>query len=287
MFNYFKSKETNTLPLSHVSSSVALAIAEDIGTGDINSLLIDYNKYSSARVITRDNMILCGVQWVNEVFYQIDKEIQIIWYYRDGNFIPRNSIIFEVNGRARSLLTAERIVLNFLQMFSGISTKTYSYITALKNTSLKILDTRKTIPHFRLAQKYAVFCGGGLNHRMGLFDGFLIKENHITACNDSLTCAVKKAKLLNSNMIIEVEVKNFKELKDALKTEVDIIMLDNFSFEDIEKAVTLVNHKVKLEVSGNISLNNVVKFANLGVNFISIGDLTKNIKAVDLTMLFF
>ena len=148
MFNYFKSKETNTLPLSHVSSSVALAIAEDIGTGDINSLLIDYNKYSSARVITRDNMILCGVQWVNEVFYQIDKEIQIIWYYRDGNFIPRNSIIFEVNGRARSLLTAERIVLNFLQMFSGISTKTYSYITALKNTSLKILDTRKTIPHF-------------------------------------------------------------------------------------------------------------------------------------------
>jgi len=284
-------KHLNDQQITKVSPSiiekmVKQALAEDIGSGDINALLVHKNIIGCAQVITRENMVLSGSYWVNEVFNQINPRITIDWVFNDGDKITKNQAIFEIKGAAQSILSGERVALNFLQMLSAVATKTRQYVNKIAHTKTKVLDTRKTIPGFRLAQKYAVTCGSGTNHRVGLFDAFLIKENHIAACNHSITQAVTKARSIDIHKMIEVEVENFDQLQEALTAKADIIMLDNFSLSMIKKAIHLVNGKATLEVSGNISLDNIVDIAETGVDFISTGHLTKNIQAVDLSMRF-
>lgn len=285
-FRHLLTQQITAAPESLVIEMVTKALAEDINQGDINALLISKNKQVRARVITREPMVICGCDWVNEVFKQVDPALKIHWYEHDGNEVLSNRPLFEVEGLARSILSIERVSLNFLQMLSAVATKTQEYVSAVKGTEVKILDTRKTIPGFRLAQKYAVSCGGGLNHRIGLFDAFLIKENHISACNHSIPVAVKKAREIAPHKMVEVEVENFKELDEALHAKADIIMLDNFLLEDMQKAVLITKGRAQLEASGNISLDTIYAVAKTGVDFISIGALTKNIQAIDLSMIF-
>ena len=267
-----------------IEKMVRQALMEDIGPEDINARLVHQNTTGWAQVITRDDMVLCGSDWVNEVFKQMDPNITINWSFSDGDTITKNQVIFEIKGAAQSILSGERTALNFLQMLSAVATKTQHYVKKIARTKTKVLDTRKTIPGFRLGQKYAVTCGGGVNHRIGLFDAFLIKENHIAACDHSIIKAVNKARSIASDKTIEVEVENFDQLQQALTAKADIIMLDNFSLTEIKKAICLVDGKATLEVSGNITLDNIIDIAETGVDFISIGDLTKNIEAIDLSM---
>lgn len=259
------------------------ALLEDMGTGDITAELISFEKKSYAQVITREPAVICGVEWVNETFKQIDATIIINWQVKDGDHVPANTILFKVEGPARSILTAERTALNFLQLLSGTATSTALYVDKIKHTQTKLLDTRKTLPLYREAQKYAVKCGGGKNHRLGLFDMFLIKENHIAACG-SIIQAIKKARLLYPNKKIEVEVENLNEYQEALNAMPDIIMLDNFSIENIESAVAKKHKNIKLEISGNVNLGNIAEYAELGVDYISVGAITKHIKAIDLSL---
>ena len=286
MHTHLKTKQVKILPQSLVGQIVSQALREDINCGDINALIIPSSKQSTARVITRQNMVLCGYNFVNEVFRQVDPKLDVSWYAHDGEKIPENMTIFQVQGNARAILSAERNVLNFLQMLSATATKTSHYINELRGTKTKILDTRKTIPGLRLAQKYAVSCGGGVNHRLGLFDAFLIKENHIASCNNSIAEAVRKARSIAPGKLVEVEVENFQQIEEALCVKVDLIMLDNFSLGGIKEAVRLINGKTQVEASGNITIENVRKIAHMGVDFISIGALTKNIQAIDLSMRF-
>jgi nicotinate-nucleotide pyrophosphorylase (carboxylating) len=273
------------VPESIINKMVKAALEEDIGSGDITAQLISQNTSAKARIITREPMILCGSAWVNEVFRQIDPQVEIHWHYQDGQFIQANDAIFELNGNARSLLTGERTALNFLQMLSGTATTVHSYVEKIRHTSCKLLDTRKTIPGFRLAQKYAVTCGGGHNHRIGLYDAFLIKENHIAACG-SISEAIKRAREIGKAKPVEVEVENLAQLQEAIQAEADIVMLDNFNIDQMKQAVELNQGRVKLEVSGNVTLSNIAKIAETGVNFISVGSLTKHIQAIDLSMRF-
>lgn len=279
-------KQITSVPKKLIMKMVKEALLEDIDQGDITALLVDKNQSSCASVISVETMVMCGRDWVNEVFRQIDPSIKIHWHYNDGDIIEARKLLFKVEGNSRHILSAERSALNFLQLLSAISTKTNKYVQAVKETNCIILDTRKTIPGFRLAQKYAVICGGGMNHRSNLFDSFLIKENHISACHYSITKAVKKAMSIFPQKLLEVEVENFNELHEALRLSVDFIMLDNFSIEDIRRAVRLVGGRAKLEASGNISLSNVNLTAKTGVDFISVGALTKDIQAIDLSMRF-
>ena len=284
-------KHLNTRQITQVaptllSKMVADALTEDMGEGDVNALLINENEKAQAQVVTREAMTVCGRAWVDEVFRQIDSEVKLIWRCDDGEKLLPNALVFEAIGLARSILSAERGALNFLQMLSGVATMTRSYVDAVAGTSAEILDTRKSIPGFRLAQKYAVKCGGGVNHRIGLFDAFLIKENHIASCGHSITEAVKRARLIAPQKLIEVEVENFDELDAAMKAEVDVIMLDNFSLNAMQKAVKTVAGKIPLEASGNVSIETVRTIAETGVDFISVGALTKHIKAIDLSMRF-
>lgn len=273
------------IDVSHeiIKNMVLKAIEEDIQSLDITSYLIDINQKSKAYVFTREPMILCGSQWVNEVFKNIDPEVKIFWNYSDGDSILINKILFKVIGKTRSILSSERIALNYLQILSSVSTKTRQYVELIANTNCKILDTRKTIPGFRIAQKYAVFCGGGMNHRIGLFDAILIKDNHIVNFN-SIKTIINNARNIFPNKLIECEVENFHQLKIVLDAGIDVIMLDNFSIKDIKKAVKIVNKKAQIEVSGDINLQNINDVANTGIDFISIGDLTKHIKSIDLSM---
>ncbi|MDF2941139.1 MAG: nicotinate-nucleotide pyrophosphorylase [Gammaproteobacteria bacterium] len=273
------------IPESIINKMVKAALEEDIGSGDITAQLISQNTSAKARIITREPMILCGSAWVNEVFKQIDPQVEIHWHYQDGQFIQANDAIFELNGNARSLLTGERTALNFLQMLSGTATTVHSYVEKIRHTSCKLLDTRKTIPGFRLAQKYAVTCGGGHNHRIGLYDAFLIKENHIAACG-SISEAIKRAREIGKAKPVEVEVENLDQLQEAIQAEADIVMLDNFNLDQMKQAVELNQGRVKLEVSGNVTLSNIAKIAETGVSFISVGSLTKHIQAIDLSMRF-
>lgn len=283
---HLQTEQITEVPKALVTTMVTQALAEDIDQGDINALLINEDEQAHARVITREPMVMCGYDWVNEVFRQVDPNLKIHWYHHDGDEIPTNKTLFEVEGSARSILSAERNALNFLQMLSAVATKTHEYVEAIKSTNCTILDTRKTIPGFRLAQKYAVTCGGGMNHRIGLFDAFLIKENHIAACDHSITKAIEKAREIAPQKMIEVEVENFEELNEALKAHADVIMLDNFSLRDMQKAVSFAKGKAQLEASGNMSLDTIYAVAQTGVDFISIGALTKNIQAIDLSMRF-
>jgi nicotinate-nucleotide pyrophosphorylase (carboxylating) len=266
-----------------ITSMVRAALAEDIGSGDITALLIPQTQLAEAKVITREDCIFCGRAWVTEVFHQLDPNVQITWFVQDGDKVKANDVLFALNGSARSLLTGERTALNFVQTLSGTATISHKYAELVSHTTVKLLDTRKTLPGLRTAQKYAVTCGGGHNHRMGLYDAFLIKENHIAACG-GISNAIKEAKRIAPEKPVEVEVENFQELKEALMAGADIVMLDNFSVADMRNAVTINAGKAKLEASGNVTEKTLPVIAETGVDYISIGALTKHCQAVDLSM---
>lgn len=270
------------VPNNVIRKLVTESLTEDVASGDITAQLAQ-DIDTTAFCITREDMILCGQKFANEVISQVDSNIEITWLYNDADEVIAGQKIFELKGNARSILTAERAMLNFIQMLSATATATNKLVGLISEHKTKLLDTRKTIPGFRLAQKYAVKCGGGFNHRIGLFDAYLIKENHIRSAGGILQ-VVTKAKQLDSSKIVEVEVTNLDELSQAINAGADIIMLDNFSVEDIKKAVSLAKDKVALEVSGNINSNTIVEMAKTGVDFISVGAITKHINAIDLSM---
>lgn len=290
-------------PLLHdISKTVTWALCEDLGvnshdelanSSDITAELIPIENQAVANIISRDECVICGVAWVNEVFQQLDNIYQthttITWFVNDGQHVKANTTLFELSGNARILLTGERTALNFLQSLSGTATITSDYVKHLEGTTTKLLDTRKTLPGLRSAQKYAVTCGGGVNHRIGLFDAFLIKENHIAACG-GIEKAISTARINHSDKTVEVEVEDIAELSQALHAGADIIMLDNFTTEMIEQAVKLSAEisagSTKLEVSGNMTLATLKDYAKSGVDFISVGALTKHVRAIDLSMRF-
>lgn len=266
-----------------IADNVRAALFEDIGSGDITAALIAADTRAHARVITREDGVLCGRAWVDEVFRQVDVDSQLDWHAEDGQQIEAGATLFEVRGLARSLLTAERSALNFLQLLSGTATRCHHYASLVAGTGVKLLDTRKTIPGLRKAQKYAVRCGGCHNHRIGLYDAFLIKENHISACG-GIAAAVREARRLAPGKPVEVEVESLDELQQATEAAADRVMLDNFSLADMRQAVALVARRLELEASGNITEANLRAVAETGVDYISIGALTKDCKALDLSM---
>lgn len=261
---------------------IAQFLAEDIGAGDITAQLIANDTVATATVICREAAVLCGVDWFNAVFKQLAADCAIQWFYQDGDWLTENAVLCQLKGPARALLTGERTALNLVQTLSATATKARHYADAVVGTGCRILDTRKTLPGLRLAQKYAVRCGGCDNHRMGLYDALLIKENHIAAAG-SIANAVAKAKA-QSNLPIEVEVENLTEFKLALTAKPHRIMLDNFTLADLKAAVAMNQNQIELEASGNITLDTIRSIAETGVDFISIGALTKNIQAIDLSM---
>jgi nicotinate-nucleotide pyrophosphorylase (carboxylating) len=263
--------------------AVTQSLREDIGTGDITAQLIPADRNSSGHVITREKAVIAGKAWVEEVFRQVDSAVELKWHTKDTETVSPGQTLFTVTGNARSLLTAERAALNWLQVLSGTATLCADYAARVAHTRVKLLDTRKTIPGLRLAQKYAVTCGGCHNHRAGLWDAFLIKENHIAACG-SIAAAVAEARRIAPGKPIEVETENHNELQQALEAGADIIMLDEFSLEDMREAVRLTGTAAKLEASGGINLQTLVPVAETGVDYISIGALTKDVKAIDLSM---
>ena len=266
-----------------IEANVRLAIEEDVSTGDITAELIPESQQATAQIISRDQAVIAGRAWVDEVFKQVDSTVEVEWMVADGDCVPPNTLLFTLQGSARSLLTGERAALNFLQTLSGTATIAKQYSDKVANTSVKLLDTRKTLPGLRLAQKYAVTCGGCYNHRIGLFDAFLIKENHILAAG-GIESAILQAKTNHPGKPVEVEVESFDELNQALHASADIIMLDNFTPDQMREAVALVNGKAKLEASGNITDDTLVSYAETGVDYISIGALTKHCRAIDLSM---
>jgi len=284
--------------LNDITKMVSWALQEDLGcdlkaaiktSQDITAELIPANNTAVATVINREDCIVCGVEWVNEVFRQLDTitglNTQITWFVNDGQMAKANSTLFELSGNARTLLTGERTALNFLQTLSGTATLTSQYVKELAGSKTKLLDTRKTLPGMRTAQKYAVACGGGVNHRIGLYDAFLIKENHIAACG-GIDKAVTTAKANHPDKTVEVEVESLDELAQALNAGADIIMLDNFTTNMIELAVQQAKGKAKLEVSGNMTIETLQEYTKAGVDFISSGALTKHLHAIDLSMRF-
>ena len=280
------------MPIPHtlVSQLVTLALGEDLNyqsaeIGDITAQLIPANEQASAKVITREDCIFCGKDLIIEVFKQVDPSVVVNVLVNDGDAVKANSTLFTATGSARAILTAERTALNFVQTLSGTATTTAHYVKELAGTKTQLLDTRKTIPGLRILQKYAVKCGGGANHRIGLYDAFLIKENHIAACG-GINKAVAQAKQNQPNKPIEVEVESLVDLKQALDAGADIIMLDNFNVEQIKQAVVVTNKRAKLEVSGNMTLQTLKTYSQAGVDFISSGALTKNLQSIDLSMRF-
>ena len=272
-----------------LEQQVEFALAEDVGTGDLTASLVPDNTVAHATVITREDAVICGTQWFDEVFRQLDPSIDVQWHCTDGQRVAANALLCEFTGPARALLTGERCALNFLQTLSGTATITRRYVDAVAGTGCRILDTRKTVPGLRRAQKYAVLCGGGVNHRIGLFDAILVKENHIISAG-SIQAAVAKARATAGERMVEVEVENLAELAQALQSDIDRILLDNFTLEDMIKAVKLKieqrGYHIQLEASGNVSLDTVHNIARTGVDFISVGGLTKHVQAIDLSMRF-
>jgi len=273
-----------TLP-DNISSMVQLALREDIGDGDLTADLIAEDSQSEATVICREEAVLSGRAWFDEVFKQVDPSVKITWHFEDGDRIPANAIIVELQGPSRSLLSGERAALNFVQTLSATATQTNQYVTKIAGTNTRILDTRKTLPGFRLAQKYAVSCGGGKNHRIGLYDMILIKENHIMAAG-SITKAIQNARQLHPGIKIEVETETFAEFEEACAADADIIMLDDFDLATMRKAVQNNPRNIPLEASGGVNLDTVLSIAETGVDLISVGEITKNIDAIDLSMRF-
>jgi nicotinate-nucleotide pyrophosphorylase (carboxylating) len=276
---------TNTISEYTISSQVKLALEEDIGQHDITADLIQPATIASAIIISREAATLCGQAWLDEVFKQIDPNIKIIWHFNDGDILSSGNILCELSGPARSLLMGERTAMNYIQTLSATATISHDYVKKVEGFNVQILDTRKTIPGLRLAQKYAVRCGGCFNHRIGLYDGILIKENHINA-SGSINAAITLARSLHPTIPIEVEVENLEELREALIGKADIIMLDNFDSKTLKQAVALNQGQAILEASGNVNLNSIRTIAESGVDRISVGALTKDIKAIDLSMRF-
>ncbi|QJD71228.1 carboxylating nicotinate-nucleotide diphosphorylase [Marinobacterium sp. LSUCC0821] len=266
-----------------IEANVRNALLEDVGTGDVTAELIPATNQAKAQIISRDEAVIAGIAWVNEVFAQVDPSVVVTWKVTDGESVKPNTVLFTLEGPARSLLTGERAALNFLQTLSGTATIAKSYADRVADTNVRLLDTRKTIPGLRLAQKYAVTCGGCYNHRIGLFDAFLIKENHILAAG-GINNAISQARSNHPGKPVEVEVESFDELNQALEAGADIIMLDNFTPESMVEAVKHVNGRAKLEASGNITDETLLMYAETGVDYISIGALTKHCRAIDLSM---
>lgn len=258
-------------------------LAEDVGGGDSTAAIIPAESIATATVVTREPMVLCGRDWFNEVFLQLDPSVAISWLFADAENIPAGARLCKVEGRARALLTGERTALNLLQTLSGTATTAAAYAQAMQGTGTKVLDTRKTIPGLRLAQKYAVRCGGCHNHRIGLFDAILIKENHILAAG-SIAAAVASARRLSPELPLEVEVESLDELRQALEAGAPRILLDDFSLEHMRLAVELTAGRAQLEVSGGVGLESLRAIAETGVDFISVGALTKHVRAIDLSM---
>lgn len=276
---------TNPIPAEFIESQVKLALLEDIGQQDLTADLIPASAQANARLICRQQGVLCGSDWFTAVFQQLDPAIQVNWHKKDGERLTADDIICQISGSARHILSGERTALNFLQTLSATASLTRLYADAINGLPIVLLDTRKTLPGFRMAQKYAVRCGGGSNHRFGLFDAILIKENHIQAAG-SIEDAVKQARSIHPQVSVEVEVENIDELKQALQAQADIILLDNFSMEDLKRAVAINQGQTKLEASGGIALSNIRQIAETGIDRISVGALTKDIKALDLSLRF-
>ncbi|WP_417700339.1 carboxylating nicotinate-nucleotide diphosphorylase [Pseudoalteromonas lipolytica] len=279
-----------SVPHSLISQLVKLALDEDLdyqnaNDGDITAQLIPENEQANAKVITREDCVFCGKDIILEVFKQVDATVKVDVLVNDGDKVAANATLFTASGSARAILTAERTALNFVQTLSGTATTTAHYVKELAGTTTQLLDTRKTIPGLRALQKYAVKCGGGANHRIGLFDAFLIKENHIAACG-GIDKAVAQAKVNHPSKPVEVEVESLNELEQAIHAGADIIMLDNFTVEQIKQAVILTDKRAKLEVSGNMTLETLKAYSQAGVDFISSGALTKNLQSIDLSMRF-
>ena len=272
-----------------IGPGVAAALAEDVGAGDLTASLVDEDDVVGAHILARESLVLCGEAWVDEVFRQLDERVIIDWYIGDGSHAEANDVICKLVGPARALLTGERTALNFLQTLSSTATITAEYVAAIDGTGVKVLDTRKTIPGLRHAQKYAVTCGGGMNHRVGLFDAILIKENHIKSAG-SITATLQRASDAAADVLVEVEVEDHTGLLEALDAGAARILLDNFSLDELREAVaTNASYGIvgaELEASGNISLDTIRAVAETGVDYISTGAITKNIRAADLSMLF-
>jgi nicotinate-nucleotide pyrophosphorylase (carboxylating) len=272
-----------------LGTTVAAALAEDIGSGDLTAALIDEDEVVGATIIARESLILAGHPWATEVFRQVDDRIQADWYIEDGQHAESDDVICKLVGPARALLTGERTALNFLQTLSATATITARYVAAVAGTCAKVLDTRKTLPGLRQAQKYAVRCGGGENHRAGLYDAILIKENHIRSAG-SITEALRRAQAAQDDVLIEVEVESLGELRQALDAGAGRILLDNFSLADLREAVSINTEygyvAAELEASGNVNLDTIRDIAETGVDYVSTGAITKNIRAIDLSMLF-
>ncbi len=269
-----------------ITETVRRALAEDVGAGDLTAALIPANSHAEAQVITREDAVLCGTAWFDEVFRQVDKRIRVVWLVKDGDAMRAGQTLCNASGPARGLLTGERTALNFLQLLSGTATRTRQYVDAVRGTKTIILDTRKTVPGLRHAQKYAVACGGGQNHRVGLYDAILIKENHIAAAGSIQAALTAARNSAPKDVTIEIEVENIGQLREALAANADWLLLDNFSVEELKVAVAETRGRAKLEASGGVDLSNIRAFAETGVDFISVGDVTKNIRAVDLSMRF-
>ena len=268
-----------------LKNSVALALQEDVQGGDISAQLIPAEQHSKARIICREAATICGTPYADEVFKQVDKDINVVWHVQDGENVDADSVLCELEGSSRALLTAERCALNYIQTLSGTASTVAGYVAEVAGTNVKLLDTRKTIPGLRLAQKYAVACGGGHNHRIGLFDAFLIKENHIAAAG-SITAAITAARALAPDVLLEIEVENFTELAEANAAQPDRIMLDNFSCADMARAVQEKPTGMQYEASGGITIANLKAVAATGVDYISLGCLTKDLQSIDLSMRF-
>ena len=276
-----------------IKKMVTIALNEDLADSDwfshdISSNLIDVTQYDRADIVAKEKGIFCGQLWVDCIVVLFDNSIKIEWFVQDKETFEAGKVLFSLYGKTKHLLTIERTILNFVQLLSGVATKTHEYVKLIEHTKANILDTRKTIPGFRYGQKYAVFCGGGVNHRFGLYDAYLLKENHLFATGGiSKAVAYIRQSTQHRDIFIEVEVETLAELEEALAEDIDRVMLDNFTFEDINKAVSLknsLNSTISLEVSGNVNKDNIVLLAETGVDFISVGDITKNNSAIDLSM---
>jgi nicotinate-nucleotide pyrophosphorylase (carboxylating) len=268
---------------AHISADIERAFAEDLGTGDATAELLPIDARAQAELTCRESAVIAGIPWFNACFRRMDPDVSIDWQTADGERVAPGAVICRLSGHARALVSAERTALNFLQLLSGTATQTAAYVHAVADTSTRLLDTRKTVPGLRLAQKYAVRCGGGYNQRMGLYDAILVKENHIIAAG-SIAAAVQAGRRLHPALMLEVEVENLDELAQAIDAKVDRIMLDNFSLPMMLEAVALTAGRIPLEVSGNVDLETIAACARTGVDFISVGALTKHVRAVDLSL---
>lgn len=266
-----------------IQADVERVFAEDIGTGDATAELLPANATASAALTCREDAVMAGIDWFNACFRQLDPQVQIEWAVRDGDRVAAGSVICRMHGNARALVTAERSALNFLQLLSGTATATAAHVAAVAGTDVRVLDTRKTVPGLRLAQKYAVRCGGGHNHRVGLYDAILVKENHIIAAG-SIKAAAEAARRLHPQLLLEIEVENLDELQQALAAGADRIMLDNFTLPLMREAVSIAKGRAELEISGNVDLTTIGEYASTGVDYISVGALTKHVRAVDLSL---